>query len=170
MERSDFDVSRPISPIQEEDEEPSIDDRTVTSKTEDKQQTTYSFINTGSVRGNTKLVSSDGYTYVFKSQLKSGATVWRCSVRNKKIFCKSTVHQIGEEFSRSGTNHQHPAEPGVSINVQVKAELKTKAAENIFAPASSIIADVVDRHVTADQPPAARAAARALHILHTLRN
>ena len=35
-------------------------------------------------------------------------------------------------------------------------QLKTKAAENIFAPASSIIADVVDRHVTA--------AARALHM------
>jgi len=65
MERSDFDVSRPIRPIQEEDEEPSIDDRTVTSIIKDQQQTTYSFINsfnTGSVRGKTKLVSSDGYT------------------------------------------------------------------------------------------------------------
>ena len=80
MERSDFDVSRPIRSIQEEDEEPSIGDRTVTSITEDQQQTTYSFINTGSVRGKTKLVSSDGYTYVFKSQLKSDATVWRYSM------------------------------------------------------------------------------------------
>ena len=53
MERSDFNVSRPIRPIQEEDEEPSIDDRTVTSITEDQQQTTYSCINTGSVRGKT---------------------------------------------------------------------------------------------------------------------
>ena len=91
-----------------------------------------------------------------KSQLKSGATVCRCSVRNKKISCQSTVHQIREEFSRSGTDHQQPAERGISINVKVKAELKTKAAENIFAPASSIITDVVDWHVTADQTPAAR--------------
>lgn len=117
-----FDITRPERQLAEEEMETSLQDTTVTD-VPPPADITYTVVDSGSERGKPKLVSSDGYAFVFKRKLASGTVHWRCSVRGRTISCQAGVKQTGDEFVASGSNHTHPAKPGLLTTVQVKKEV-----------------------------------------------
>lgn len=87
--------------------------------------TTFEIVDTGSIRGKRKLVSSAGYSFVVKRQQKNGTTEWRCSVRGHKTGCNAVVRQNGDIFTESQHTHSHPAQPGVLSAVKVISDVST---------------------------------------------
>ncbi|KAH3825858.1 hypothetical protein DPMN_127741 [Dreissena polymorpha] len=67
-------------------------------------------------RGKPKLVSSDGYSFTFKTKKQA---VWQCSVRRKAFMCTASVMQEGDIFQAKGT-HTHAADPSMRKKVELK--------------------------------------------------
>jgi hypothetical protein len=86
---------------------------------------TYQIVVGGSTRGNMKLVSSDGYTFVKKRTLVNGTVDWRCSVRGRKSGCPAVVKQTGSDYRVAGSAHTHESKPGILTAVKVKTEVST---------------------------------------------
>ncbi|KAH3706101.1 hypothetical protein DPMN_065481, partial [Dreissena polymorpha] len=75
----------------------------------------YTVVDAGTKRGKPKLVSSDGYSFTFKTKKQA---VWRCSVRRKAFMCTASVTQEGDIFQAKGT-HTHAADPLMLNNILV---------------------------------------------------
>jgi hypothetical protein len=101
--------------------------------------TTYEIIKDGSQKGKEKLADSEGFTYIIKTHRANGNRVWRCSVRNKTVWCKATVHQKGDAFTRGSQSHVHPAEIGAAKAARISTAVKKIAATEIFTSAAEIV-------------------------------
>lgn len=118
---------------------------------------TYTIVESGSERGKAKLVSSDGYCFTFKRQLKNGTVEWRCSVRGKNNPCSVVVRQTGDTFNSTGVSaHTHPARPGILTAVQVKAHCKNKGKVEVFESANNIVSSINNQLSDPSQPEGAR--------------
>ena len=102
--------------------------------------TTYEAIRDGSQKGKEKLADSEGYTYTLKTRRANGNQVWRCSVRNKSVWCKATVQQKDDDvFTRGSQPHVHPAELGAAKATRISSAVKKIAATEIFTSAAEIV-------------------------------
>eukprot|EP00794_Sanderia_malayensis_P000471 gene471-biopygen827 len=110
-----------------------------------ESRVTYEIVESASQRGKQQLVDSEGYTYVKKRNWRSGKISWRCSVRNKTVYCGATVLQDDESFSRGVQIHCHPGKPGVSLTKKIVAEVKKTAVSNVFQSAGNIVEDIFVR-------------------------
>ena len=110
---------------------------------EPSDSVTYSIVKASSQRGKPKLADSNGYTYVVKK--RQGARIyWRCSVKNKTLFCRASVTQCGEIFTPGINQHCHQSTgPDARKALQICADVKAKAAEMVFKPASAIVEEVL---------------------------
>lgn len=121
-------------------EEDSINNQTSVQELSTKEATiTFHVTENTTQRRKRKLVSSDGYTYVVKKENKSGSILWRCSVRNSKKTCSSTVHQHGDTFTTNSKEHTHASKPGIPTAVQMTQQIIETAEEDLFVPAPTIV-------------------------------
>ena len=111
----------------------------------------YQIIGESSQRGKPKLVDSNGFAYTVKRTTKA-ATHWRCTVRNKSINCKATVTQVCDTFASGPAPHSHPPLAGTAISSKISAEVKKKAADDVFRPASELVEEAIKNHVPQDAP------------------
>ncbi|ELT95301.1 hypothetical protein CAPTEDRAFT_222085 [Capitella teleta] len=94
----------------------------------EETEPTFKIVPGGSSRGKDVLVSSDGFSYVHKRTLKSGAVVWRCVKRSKKTTCQVTVKQISDKFAmQENRKHLHDPETDANTVRLVKKEIRDKA-------------------------------------------
>jgi len=87
---------------------PNVDESSLLSDTEagdvSVRELEYEIVGASSKRGKPKLVDTCGYSYTLKYE-GSDFTTWTCSVRNKKVTCRASVRQHGDEFRRNSTDH-----------------------------------------------------------------
>jgi hypothetical protein len=104
MEEDSYD-SMPSFEVPEQLVESSIDDDTPSQcdRADVPTVITYQVIQDGSQKGKEKLADSQGYTYIVKVRRANGNKVWRCSVRNKFMWCKATVLQKTNGHTSSPT-------------------------------------------------------------------
>ena len=101
--------------------------------------TTYEIIKDGSQKGKEKLADSNGYTYIVKTRRANGNRVWRCSVRNKSVWCKATVLEKSNLFTCGSQAHKHPAQLGAAKATRISSAVKKIAATEIFTSAAEIV-------------------------------
>lgn len=101
--------------------------------------TTYEMIEDGSQKGKEKLADSEGYTYTVKKRRANGDKVWTCSVRNKSMWCKASVLQKADGFTRGSQSHIHPAQLGAATATRISTAVKRIAATEIFTSAAEIV-------------------------------
>ncbi|XP_022084516.1 uncharacterized protein LOC110975938 isoform X3 [Acanthaster planci] len=79
-----------------------------------------------------------GYTYTVRKTHKN-STLWQCSTRNKSIYCKATLIQMGNKFRMGNCSHIHPGQIGAAEFVGKKKSSKEKAhPKNTFVQDSPI--------------------------------
>lgn len=100
---------------------------------------TYQVIEDGSQKGKEKLADSEGYTYTVKVRRANGNKVWTCSVRNKSMWCKASVIEKADGFTRGSQPHTHSAQLGAAAAVRISASVKKIAATEIFTSAAEIV-------------------------------
>jgi hypothetical protein len=103
---------------------------------------TYEIIKEASIRGQSKLFDSRGYSYTVKRKTSSG-TAWRCSFRSKTTNCPATVRQMGDEFLPGPQEHSHSPNVGAATAASVSVAVKSKAAANPFMSAGDIAEQVL---------------------------
>ena len=136
MELSDksFEVPREIMESSIEDDTPrQYDGETVPAVT------TYEIIKDGSQKGKEKLADSDGYTYIVKTRRANGNRVWRCSVRDKSVWCKATVLQKADAYTCGSQPHKHAPQLGAGKATRISSAVKKIAASEIFTSAAEIV-------------------------------
>lgn len=135
-----FDVSAPLDPVQQYLE--------ISMLTHDpaEERVTYRILPTGSQRGGPLLVDSRGNSYNKKpsdKRHKSTRTVWTCSRRKKGLCCLAKVYQEGDTFLPGVEEHLHKAEPGRDKKLEIVAEVKKAAEDQVFMSASAITENVL---------------------------
>ncbi|CAC5379353.1 unnamed protein product [Mytilus coruscus] len=101
-----FDITLEVAeenPVVESD----IEDPELTDSFVEDRPVTFEVVENGTMKRAKKLVSSDGFSYTSST---SKTVNWRCSVRNKKVWCKATVMQRGwhRRFNgKAAHNHLH---------------------------------------------------------------
>ncbi|XP_035686596.1 uncharacterized protein LOC118422872 [Branchiostoma floridae] len=108
----------------------------------DNPATTFTLIPASTQRGKGKLISSDGYTYTFKRDTQTSVH-WRCAVRNKTTDCPATVIQKGDVFEPGLPDHIHPANQDAELRARITVDIRTKAPQQIFEPASNLVDEVI---------------------------
>ncbi|OWF41527.1 hypothetical protein KP79_PYT02184 [Mizuhopecten yessoensis] len=102
--------------------EQSLADALITDTVLEDEEVTWGVVDQGTNRRCRKLVSSDGYTYTVKGSTKT-TTTWRCSVRNKKVWCRASVSQRGDVFTCGTIDHVHGSDNLAMKRVKVKTQV-----------------------------------------------
>ena len=89
----------------------------------DQQEVKYFIISVSSNHGRDKLANSLGFSYTVKD-IKGSTTSWRCTIHNKQVTCRATVHQVSDIFLRGPQPHLHPTQPGIINTLQTKKRIK----------------------------------------------
>lgn len=122
-----------------------------------QEQVKYTIVNGGSKRGKPILTDTRGYRYNQKpadKRCSSSRTVWTCSVRRKGLCCLAKVYESEDGFVPGPQPHTHTAEPGQDQAAEIVAEVKKRAAEQVFVPANTIAEDVLLDMIKPDALPA----------------
>ena len=69
-------------------------------------------IPSSSNHGKDMLADNLGFSYTIK-EIKGSTTKWRCTVHNKHVKCRATIHQVGNIFMKGPQPHLHPVQPGI---------------------------------------------------------
>ncbi len=102
---------------------------------------TYHVVENGTKRRKISLVDSVGFTYNVHSK-RTYATYWQCTVRPKGNPCKASVIERNGSFQAGKSVHNHNVEAGALTAAKVVVEVKRKALEDKFRPASAIVDEV----------------------------
>lgn len=115
---------------------------------------TYKLLPQGTTRGRPLLVDSLGYSYTqgIMKNPKPKKTYWVCRVRNKHVKCSASVIQQGCTFTPGRYSHCHPMRPGAEKILEVAAEVKQRAKENLLQSASAIVKTVIMEKMDEDEP------------------
>ncbi|XP_076059340.1 uncharacterized protein LOC143035960 [Oratosquilla oratoria] len=79
--------------------------------------------------------------------------MWRCSLRNKNVWCKATVSQKGVDFTRGCQPHIHPGKVGAAKASEVRKVVKESAANEIFMSATDIVNWVMLNEIQMSREP-----------------
>ncbi|XP_076082107.1 uncharacterized protein LOC143052855 isoform X2 [Mytilus galloprovincialis] len=143
-----FDITLEVAeenPVVESDiEDPELSDSFV-----EDIPVTFEVVENGTMTRAKKLVSSDGFSYTVKSST-SKTVNWRCSVRNKKVWCKATVMQRGHNFVLGSTDHIHASDPGITKRTKIRVGVLTEASRHAYKSADDIVDEQMREHVTED--------------------
>ncbi|XP_056009402.1 uncharacterized protein LOC130051475 [Ostrea edulis] len=142
-------------PVQEMSiQEDAIED--IPQQTEDPRPE-YQMIDCGTKRGKQKLIDKRGFQYTLRRTKGDNYAYWRCNKRGKTQPCPATVIQRGDDFNEGGKKHNHPAEPGIHLAVQITSKVKQSASMNIFTQsAPRIVEEAMAETGDIDAPPASR--------------
>ena len=81
----------------------------------------YKVIENNVSRGKPLLVSSYGFSYVFRREVPAQNKIqWRCSERSKHLQCKAGVIQVGTLFALI-KKHIHVPQPGAALKAEITA-------------------------------------------------
>ncbi|CAC5409193.1 unnamed protein product [Mytilus coruscus] len=94
-----------------------IEDPELSDSFVEDRPVTFEVVENGTMKRAKKLVSSDGFSYTSST---SKTVNWRCSVRNKKVWCKATVMQRGNNFVVGATDHIHASDPGIAKRTKIR--------------------------------------------------
>lgn len=73
----------------------------------------FRIVSSGTSKGKMLLHDGFGYQYSRKSLKRSSETeYWRCTVRNRSNYCRATVIQRGDIFTRGVHKHNHAPKAG----------------------------------------------------------
>ncbi|XP_069134351.1 uncharacterized protein [Argopecten irradians] len=109
--------------------EQSLDDVVPTDSVLEDQPIQYDIVEDGSNKRRRKLVTTDGYAYIVK-KATNRTTTWRCSVRNKTVWCKATVLQRGADFIPGSVDHIHAPDHLIVKRVRIAAEAYTSLSSS----------------------------------------
>ncbi|KAK4300653.1 hypothetical protein Pmani_027157 [Petrolisthes manimaculis] len=132
-------------------EEPLIEDPIPHTSDTEPEEITWQVIKGATQRGGAHLINSAGFTYV-KQKVTKTSTVWICSKRNKTLKCAARVHQRGQHFCPTETQHNHPSAPDALTSAKVRATLKESLTSHQFTAGSALVTDAVHKHVTVGAP------------------
>ncbi|XP_078330619.1 uncharacterized protein LOC144624615 [Crassostrea virginica] len=117
----------------------------------------YQIIESGTKRGKKKLIDKRGYQYTLRRTKGDNSAYWRCNKRAKEQPCPATVIQHGDDFKDGGKNHNHPAEPGIHLAVEITSKVKHSVSLNIFTQsAPRIVEEVIAETGDVEAPAASR--------------
>ncbi|XP_021374095.1 uncharacterized protein LOC110463636 [Mizuhopecten yessoensis] len=101
--------------------EQSLDDVVPTDSVLEDQPVRFEIVEEGSNKRRRKLVSSDGFAYTVKT-VTNRTTSWRCSVRNKTIWCRATILQRGDSFIPGSCDHAHAPDNLIVKRVRIATQ------------------------------------------------
>ncbi|XP_071806979.1 uncharacterized protein [Asterias amurensis] len=71
-----------------------------------------------------------------------------CCIRNKLMFCGLIVRQVGQQFTLGIKDHCHSGKPGQLTLATLVTQVREKAADQLFAPASQIVDQALIDNIT----------------------
>ena len=107
----------------------------------------YEKVQAATSRGKTRLIDSFGYCYTQKPSDKTSVIYWRCSVRNKTTYCKATVIQRNDTYTRGSIPHICQPQPGQALASKISKAVKQSATEKVFDSAAQIVEEVMLDHM-----------------------
>ncbi|KAK6188817.1 hypothetical protein SNE40_004916 [Patella caerulea] len=113
----------------------------------------YTVVSEASKRGQPKLLDKEGYSYTFKKQSTNGNKHWRCSYRQKHLYCPATVIETADIFRQGSKGHIHPAEPGIHITINITAEVRKNADKDMLTTSAPCYVKQVYRKLGSDTVP-----------------
>ena len=126
-------------------EDPSVEDPPLNNPhVEPPSLPDFTIILIGTKRGKPMLFDKDGYQYI-RNRSTNTRTYWICATRNKTVRCKaSVIEQHGTYSVGNHHRHVHPPKQDSLKHMKMRAVIKRKAEDDLFAPASKIVKLVVD--------------------------
>lgn len=131
--------------------ESSIADPQPMSVSDSDGDITYTIVQRTSIRNKDKLYDSLGFSYVFHRETQS-STTWRCSVRNKSVYCKASIRVRDDNYIRSTTAHICVPEVGIMTCDAISARAKQVALENPLQSAAQIATAILQEHLPDNVP------------------
>ncbi|KAK3866430.1 hypothetical protein Pcinc_028037 [Petrolisthes cinctipes] len=112
---------------------------------------TFEVVEDATKRGKPRLLDSRGYSY---TQAKGTATaaVWRCTIRNDKVYCRATVRQNGFVFVCGQVEHCHPPDLGALSKAKFLGRLNKEARARPHESAASIVKRVLASEFSTESP------------------
>lgn len=80
------------------------------------------------------------------------AAVWRCTIRNDKVYCRATVRQSGFVFMCGNVEHCHPPEVGALSKAKFLSRLNREAKAHPHESAASIVKRVIASDFASECP------------------
>ena len=105
------------------------------------QPVSFQIVESGTKRRKTSLIDSLGFSYNVHSR-RPCATYWQCTVRPKGNPCKASVTERNGVFRSGQQSHNHTVEMGAATAAKIVSQVKSKALEDKFKPASAIVDEV----------------------------
>ena len=128
----------------------------------------YTIVENSTQRNRSKLIDSFGFSYTLK-KATTNTTYWRCSTRNSHVQCRASVMQNGDEYVPGIHPHLHGSPGCTPTTAGLMAEVKKRAADDLFKPATAIVEEVIlemiDTNEFPDDLPAMQNLARAANRL-----
>ncbi|XP_022083893.1 uncharacterized protein LOC110975606 isoform X1 [Acanthaster planci] len=122
--------------------EPPAADPQMPMLSQNAQDAGYRLLQSSSQRCRPRLVDSQGYTYNIK-RVRQKVVDWQCTVRNKKMHCPVYLKESQGVITPGPHQHIHSPEPGAVVKSLVKAEIRTRAVENLALPTKDIVSQVL---------------------------
>ena len=105
------------------------------------QPVSFQIVESGTKRRKTSLIDSLGFCYNVHSR-RPYATYWQCTVRPKGNPCKASVTERDGVFRPGQQSHNHTVEMGAATAAKIVSQVKSKALDDKFKPASAIVDEV----------------------------
>ncbi|XP_033105694.1 uncharacterized protein LOC117107990 [Anneissia japonica] len=105
-------------------------------------QVQYFIVKNSTQRSHPKLIDTNGYSYTQQTESKHGIR-WRCTVRNKRVFCGATILQKGNMCKKGPKTHCHSGNPKGVLALSVINQVKKQAREQLQKSATQIVNEVL---------------------------
>ncbi|KAG0727898.1 hypothetical protein GWK47_033651 [Chionoecetes opilio] len=112
---------------------------------------TFEVVEDATKRGKPRLLDSRGYSYT-QAKGTANASVWRCTIRNDKVYCRATVRQNGFVFMCGNVEHCHPPEVGALSKAKFLSRLNREARAHPHESAASIVKRVMANDFASECP------------------
>lgn len=120
-------------------EESSLADESI-ARDNELRTPSYQIIENGSKKNTDLLLDGKGFAYSVKAKFTASIT-WMCTRRSGPYPCRGTVRQVGNLFFEKN-EHNHEGESQIGDRVEIRKAVKTKALENPFQSATTVVEDV----------------------------
>ncbi|XP_063843544.1 uncharacterized protein LOC135090589 isoform X6 [Scylla paramamosain] len=112
---------------------------------------TFEVVEDATKRGKPRLLDSRGYSYT-QAKGTANAAVWRCTIRNDKVYCRATVRQSSLVFMCGSVEHCHPPEVGALSKAKFLSRLNREARAHPHESAASIVKRVLASDFASECP------------------
>ncbi|XP_077967591.1 uncharacterized protein LOC144421908 isoform X3 [Styela clava] len=119
----------------------------------DRSGITYEVVKKASVRGQDKLLSSDGYSYTVKTLGQHDKIIWRCTYRKEKDCAAKIFQDRDNYFTPTGPPHMHPPDPDQNNYMRVYQTMKVWAIKYRSETSTSVAKKILSKFMPGAPAP-----------------